>query len=268
MSRSQPNEVLVNPAVRFLEWNGKKGCLKYYDKEAPHPTDPDKKGANIELPFNLTFLVLDQLSTIKGWSNDTEAGIYSNEIRDITKDTLMVKTFNKVDIATGVYSKIKDKISASGGYFTSNIYCAIKIDGELRIASLQFNGAALNSWIEFAKTNRADLEKKAIQIVSVGDGVKGAVKFKFPQFALKDVAEETNQIAVGLDVQLQDYLKKYLAKNVPEQTETVVDLPAAVTNTPNHIPGKIEPNTNANKPTKEEVQITPSPLPEMDNLPF
>ncbi len=261
MSRSNQTET-INPCVQWMEWNGEKGMLKYFDKNL------GEKGEKVELPFNLTFIVLDQLAVIKGWHDPSNSGIFSNEVKDITKEPLIVKSFNGGPIATGFYKEIKDKIAASGGHFTANVYCAIKIDGELKIASLQFKGAALNAWIEFAKKNRAELYKKAISIVGVEDGTKGRVVFKMPVFKLSDISEQTNESAMKLDEELQEHLKKYLAKNTSEQVETtsratadfVPDrepefIPDEAYITP-HAAGKIEPNTKVkDDPYRKEVYV-------------
>ena len=89
MSRSNPSVNAPNPAARWYEWNGETGTVRYYDKEA-------KKNIDVPLPF--TFLLLDELACVKGWHDPSQSGIYSNEVRDTTKDKLLVKAFNSVDL--------------------------------------------------------------------------------------------------------------------------------------------------------------------------
>lgn len=251
MSRSN-DEQINNPCTTWMEWGGATGNFKSYDKE---------KKEKVEIPFGVTFLLLEQLACVKGWHDASESGIYSNEVKDTAKQPMTVKAFKGGPIASGFYKEIRDKVVAAGGHFTANLYVAMKIDDEMKIASIQFKGAALNSWIDFAKKNKAVLFKKAITVDSVMVGKKGSVTFKTPVFALKEVSEATDQTAKGLDVELQDYLKKYFAKNTTEQVERVetASLPDFSSE---HKPGKIEPNK------KQEPEITFVPLPEMDQLPF
>ncbi len=227
MSRSNQTET-VNPAFRFLEWNGEKGLIKFYDKQLERKVEIDPK---------LTFILLDQLSTIKGWNDASESGVYSNEVRDLSKDPLIVKSFKGGVIANGLYSQIKEKIFANGGHFTANLYIAIKDNNELKIASLQLKGAALNAWIEFVSKNRKAIYQKAITIKDIQQGTKGRVNFFTPVFSISEISEETNNIAKSLDIELQDYLSKYLSKKLetpepepvqPEpvqQTQSFDDLP-------------------------------------------
>lgn len=85
MSRSNPTDGIKNPATRWFEWaGGDEGGIKHYDKEA-------KADVKVALPF--TFLLLDELSTVKGWHEPSESGIYANEVRDTRQDALVVRAF-------------------------------------------------------------------------------------------------------------------------------------------------------------------------------
>jgi hypothetical protein len=197
-----------------MEWNGSKGLVRYYDKTAK---------ANIDLPLPLTFLVLDELSTIRGWSDANGCGIYSNEIRDTTKDPLLVKPYKGGGtIAEGLYRDIKDKVAASGASFIASVYVAYKAtDGSLKLGNLQLGGAALNAWIEFRKANHGDILTKAIQITGKVQGQKGAIIFQSPTFAILPVTDQTQQQAIELDKMLQKHLVSYLTrKSSAAQLET------------------------------------------------
>jgi hypothetical protein len=221
-----------------MEWSGKNGSIKFYDKTVEQ---------NIELDHKITFIVLDQLAVIKGWNDASDSGVYSNEVKDVTKEPFIVKAFKGGLIAQGFYKDIRDKVIANGGHFTASLYVAIKIDNILQIANLQLKGAALNSWIEFVKKNRNEIYKKAVTITGVEDGKKGSVVFKTPIFAVKDVSDDTNNIANALDQELQSFLKGYFAKNTTEQV--MVEEPKQ----------EIPP-----PPTKEPVITSEQP----DDLPF
>ena len=124
MSRSNPQEHLSNPAVRWFEWNGEKGVIRFYDKDAK---------TNVDVPLPFTFLLLDQLATVRGWHDASASGIYANEVRDTTKDTLVVKSFKGGTIAEGLYKDIKADVNEprvtakTSGHFSegSTIDCIV-----------------------------------------------------------------------------------------------------------------------------------------------
>jgi len=218
MSRSNPHEHgAPNPATRWYEWagGGNAGHVRYYDKDA-------KK--NVDVTGEFRFMLLDQLGSVRGFHEPTRSGIYSNEVRDTRQDVLIVKASKgSLTLAEGVYKDIKDRITskAVGGQFVANCYIAVKTNGtgELKIASLRFKGAALGAWMEFCKTNRAALYKKAIAITGAADGQKGGVRFKTPIFKTVEISAESDAKALELDRELQDYLKGYLQRTKRDQAE-------------------------------------------------
>lgn len=218
MSRSNPNETLPHPCKIWLEWVGNKGLLRYFDKEK-------KENVEVELPFE--FVLLDRLATIKGWNDNSESGIYSNEVRDTRSEPFVVKAFKlKEPIAQGFYMDIKDRVKAAGGRFTLNCYIAYP-DEEKRVlcGSVQFHGAALSAFMEFEnnKEVRPLLYKKGLRIADTKEGKKGSIKFQVPVFELVDIPERIDKEATEKDRELQAYLKSYFARTKVEQTEPAVE---------------------------------------------
>lgn len=213
MSRSNPTVNTPNPSTRWFEWSGGKGGIKYYDKEA-------KVSVDVPLPFK--FILLDKLATITGYSKQMGVGIFSNEVRDITREPFIVKAHKGGVIESGFYKDIKEKITskAIGGAFTVNLYLAYKDGGDLKIGSLKLRGASLGAWMEFEKKNRRDLLTKAIVISGSATGKTGTVIYHTPTFELADVAEEANRLATALDIELQQYLNGYFASRTVEQVTT------------------------------------------------
>jgi hypothetical protein len=212
MSRSKPEERSSNPAKRFIEWNGEHGTLQYYDRATKQ---------NIPVAIPMQFIVLDQLASIKGWNDASESGIYSNEVKDTKADVLVVKAFKGGIIAEGFYASIKDKVGAAGGSYTASIYVATKdASGALELNNLQFKGAALNAWIEFRKSAGDAIFKKAVKLTGFGEGKKGKVTFRFPQFSLCDISPATDAAALEVDKALQTYLAGYLGQTKVQQVET------------------------------------------------
>lgn len=210
MSRSNP-EVSQNPSVRWFEWDGENGNVRYYDKE-------EEKNINVDLPF--TFLVLDQLGTVKGWHNESESGIYANEVKRVDQQPLTVKAFNGGVIAEGLYTEIKDTVKAKGGRYVSSIYVAFKKGNELVIGNLALKGAALSAWMDFTRKAGKKLYDKAVTLHDFVEGSKGSIVYRVPQFNLKDISEETNQDAIELDKSLQEYLKNKLT--APAEDDNVM----------------------------------------------
>ena len=135
MSRSNPGDSISNPCSRWFEWHGSKGLLNYWDKEK-------KERAEVKPPF--PFFVLDILSTVKGWHESSESGIFANEVRDTRQDVLVVRAFKGGELASGIYQSIRDRVGNLGGYFvTGGNHIAFRDEsGALKIGNVNLNGAA------------------------------------------------------------------------------------------------------------------------------
>lgn len=216
MSRSNNTEV-ANPATRFFEWSGADGTLSYFDKELK---------SKVEVPLPFTFLLLDTLSTIKGYSQSEGNGIYSNEVRNTVTDKLTVKVFKGGTIASGLYKEIKDQITSAGGKYAKSCYIAFYDENKkLTIGNLSLQGSSfgggenkkkkyeVTAWIGFSNAHKNDLMKKAIVMdKDERECVNGATTFYCPKFSIKDVSEATNARANELDGELQEYLTSYFAR--------------------------------------------------------
>lgn len=214
MSRSNPNEGARNPSTRWFEWAGGSdgGYIRWYDK--------DTKAHVKAEPF--TFLLLDELSTIKGWHDPSESAIYANAVRNLREDVLVVKSFNGGELVRGLYSSIKDAVGAKGGHYCVSLYLGYKVGDELLIGCLNLKGAAAGAWMEFKKTagSKKDASGKsvrayyldAVKVAGFTDAKKGATAYRIPKFALVPVGEDTNKQALALDAELQAYLAEYLKK--------------------------------------------------------
>ena len=219
MSRSKPTDTSPNPAKKWYEWQGEKGVLRYYDKV---------RCENVLEPIPFTFLLLDQLSTIKGWHKESDSGIYANEVRDTRSEVFVVKAFKGGVLAEGFYKDIRDSVIAQGGHFASNCYIAVKENGDLALASIQFKGSALKEWMAFTgdKKNRKQLYKQAVRIKGFKEGKQGKVIFRTPMFELVSISAEADTQAMVLDGVLQDYLALYFGRPKQEQAVPAAEAPA------------------------------------------
>lgn len=215
MSRSNPTDGARNPSTRWFEWAGGDdgGFVRWYDKDA-------KQHVKVDGPF--TFLLLDELATVKGWHEPSESSIYANEVRDLRQDALVVKSFKGGELATGLYTSIKDRIVAKGGHYHASVYVAYKEGDELRIGNLGLKGAALGAWMEFKKAapTKKDANGKnlkayfvdAVMVHGFVEAKKGGTTYRVPKFALKAVGESTNLQALALDAELQTFFTEYLKR--------------------------------------------------------
>ena len=204
----------ANPSTKFLQWKSNDKCFEYYDKEK-------QEKVSVALPFK--FLVLDELHTIKGWNDASSSGIYSNEVKFISKEVMTVKPFKGNEIAKGLYKDIKEKIVAAGGHYVKSIYIMLE-DGSL--ANLQLKGSAVQKWGEFTQKTRNRLPDEWVQVTKAIEGKKGAVKFFTPDFSFERSISDTEAIQAdeAFNV-LETYLKTYLAKAEPIVEEIPQDDP-------------------------------------------
>jgi len=193
-----------NPATKFIEWKSTEKCFSFYNKE-------NSTNELLTLPFK--FLVLDELHAIKGWNDATQSGIYSNEVKFISKEVMNVKPFKGNEIAKGLYKDIKEKVQSAGGHYVKSIYIMLE-DGTL--ANLQLKGSAVQKWGEFTQKTRNRLPDEWVVVSKALDGKKGAVKFTTPEFEfLKSLSDSEMEQADEVFNTLESYLKTYLAKAEP-----------------------------------------------------
>jgi hypothetical protein len=194
----------TNPASKFIDWKSNEKCFSFYDKET-------KENVLIPLPFK--FLVLDELHTIKGWNDATSSAIYSNEVKWISKDELLVKPFKGNEIAKGLYKDIKEKVKAAGAHYVKSVYCMLE-DGS--IANLQLKGAACQSYGDFTAKTRSRLSDEWVEVAKAAEGKKGAVKYTTPEFKFeKCLSDSEADLADEAFNTLEAYLKTYLTKAEP-----------------------------------------------------
>lgn len=210
MSRSAPNDHAPNPASKFFEWSSEVGRFRNYDKE-------QKK--KIDQPSPWSFVLLDQMATVRGWHEPSKSGIYSNEVRDTRSEVMLVRAHKGGTLAEGVYQQIKARAKEAGGRFTANIYCAYKVGDKLKIGAVQLRGLGLREWSKFVKENRKAVYEKAIKVSAGAKEKVGKNEAIIPAFSLMDLSEEMNKQAVLLDIELQEYLKAYLARTTVAKAE-------------------------------------------------
>lgn len=203
MSRTNNTEKPRNPAQKFLRWRQAKKQWEYYDKDAQESR---------YIPLNTPFIVLDVLSTVTGFNDAKNCGIWSNEVRR-PGDLLEVRDKDGL-IASGPWKEIKGKVHYAK--FAFSVYAFAKINGTPELVNFQLSGCALGPWIDF----RNGMEQGddifgdlVVAATSTVEGKKGAVTFNSPKFEIvsRTISPESKEIAEEMDRDLQKYLDGYLA---------------------------------------------------------
>ncbi len=211
MSLSQPQ--IKNPCHKFIEFKGDSGDFRYWDKE-------QKKNIIIEKPFS--FIVLDELSTITGFSDEYQCGIYSNEVHNLSEESLSVRAFKGKSKLVGKYSEIKGDIAQMGGKYTKSVYAAlIKKDNELELVNFQLKGISFKAWLDAV----LDKSSFAVSVTGCDNGKKGKVEFKIPIYKQTEVSHLLIEKAVVMDKTLQSYLKEYAHNQIVKDEAVQADAP-------------------------------------------
>ena len=190
-----------NPATKFLDWKSDQKGFSYYDKGL-------SKNIEVSLPFKFVFL--DELSTVKGWHDASTSGIFSNEVKYLSKEPMTVKAFKGGEIAKGLYNEIKDRVKNAGGHYSKSIYIMTE-DGEL--ANIQLKGSATQQWGEFVKANKNSITRTWVNVATATESKKGKVVFSVPNFTIgADIEDIDAKTADDKFDELEAYLKTYLAK--------------------------------------------------------
>ena len=200
----RPEQKSTNPTSKFLEWKSDNKVFAYYDKE-------NKQNVQVALP--LTFLVLEEYHTIKGFSDSDQTGIYANEILAIGNEEFEVKTFKGRIIAKGLYNAIKANVNASGGNYHKSIYAVTK-EGEL--INISFKGACVSKWSDFTQKGAwKRLKDEWVTIESAEDHQKGKVKYSTPNFSFNTSLSdaEVTMVTDKAD-EFANYMSGYFSKNI------------------------------------------------------
>lgn len=229
MSRSNPEIRLETPCTRFFEWSGDEGGFKYFDKAREQA---EKGTGKVKIPLPFTFIVLDELATITGYSDARGQGFYSNEIRkkDIKEGIFKVRSGKEL-VCQGTYDEIKGK--EAGMKFADSVYIAyMGDDKKLVIGNIKMVGSSLNAWINYVSGEKDEKGKRlskpndpykgAITVATMKEGKKGKTIYQMPVFTPKPLKPETEAMVLDLDRELQDYLTQYFAKKA---LESVVEEP-------------------------------------------
>jgi hypothetical protein len=199
---------VTNPVKKYLKWDSEKKAFGYWSKEL-------EKTIHIPIPTKLVFL--KQLACIRGFHEQSNSGIYSNEVSffDLKKVELDVRTLGKKQIAKGTYDKIKGDVIAAGGKFSTSVYAYA--NGEL--VCFQLLGSSYAGWYDFNNTESAKMANNYIVVEGSVDKKKGKTLYSEPIFVIGDAISKEDSIKA--DIAYDDFVAYLDAKsNAPKEQES------------------------------------------------
>lgn len=201
MGRSEEFGGSQSPVEKYLSWSSEANSFKFWDGE---------KNEVLTLPYS--FIVLKEVHTVVGWSDQNNAAIFSNSIVNLKSDILSVRVKGHNVIAQGTYDEIKDKVKNAGGKYAKIIYV---FDG-CEIQAITLKGAALTSWINFSNDNRDAVKYNFITVASFESKKKGKTEYSEPVFTpgakIEDDMSKTADDAY-------EVVKTYVSKASSPKTE-------------------------------------------------
>lgn len=255
MSRSTQALALENPAKRWLEYKPRHAELTWYNKE---------EAKNIPVPLPFEFLPLDDLHTIGGYSKMEKSGYASNEVRDITKDELVVRTFKGGEKYRGLYkNEQKIVMMPKGAKYAKSVYFAFKEDGKWQIGGIKLVGSSATAWIEFNQQLWKSSKKRPTNgkvIMTKGELVTSDENGNYypPVFEYKEATAEEDATAIELDKTLQTYLDAYLKAPKEAASEGFGDAP--ISDSFNTEDGKASPEQLAQFESLKAKKLNQQPL--------
>ena len=204
MSLSKPT-TSSNPATKFIQF--KKGKWVYYDKVAEE---------ELELSTPFFFAILDQLHTVKGWSDQHQSSIYSNEIKNFN-EKLHVRSFKGYIDIIGFYHDIKGEITIAGGRYCKSVYAMLfDKEGHRELVNFQLTGSSFGAFLE------ADIKDQTQVVEVTGETIpkkKGATEYVVPVFKKYKMSDEILKDGIEMDEVLQGYLDSYKNKDESVKVE-------------------------------------------------
>jgi len=195
-----------NPATLKLTWDNTHHTFKVYDKVL-------KVSKLIDLPFKC--LVLDNYKCISGWCEKESNSYYSNEVKNLTNEPLIVKVGNTTVIA-GKYNDIKDNLSLMKAKYSESLYVMLP-NGT--IANIILTGSNVKAWFDFRGEAKQDIVKKWIGFANPQMQKKGKIEWSTPEIKLlEDISnDDLARADVAYDT-IHDY------KNPPKDAEPEINM--------------------------------------------
>ena len=218
------NPSVSNPVSKWGEFKGKEsvGAFKFWDKSQNEGEETSFEEEVIVMPLFIH-------SGVTGYSKKESKGIYSNEVKNISTDTLKVRMHGGDVIAEGIWKDIKLVVESQGGKFMNVMY-GVRIfkNGENRaheLIAIKFSGIALGGWIS-ANINaghRKAVGLKKGELMTEGDNT-------FWSMSVKKYKQDAGLIEIAMPYakELSEYFNYYFSDRVEEVIDsniTMIDAP-------------------------------------------
>lgn len=206
-SASNKSNGRKNPVKYRISFKGDKGVFSFNKKM------DDGSWSEVTLD-NLSFVLVDTRCSIVGWDDSSESNIYSNLVSKTSEEQFLVRSKKGV-IVEGLYADVKEKISAAGGKFCTNLFVLAKVEDQFVPCMLQLTGSSLAAWSEFTKEKRIKELYNFVLSASRGEEQKkGKVKFFRPKFDQSPLPQEVAEAADKFD---HEELQPFLVGEEPEK---------------------------------------------------
>lgn len=169
--------------------------MYYYDKDS-------RQEVIVPTPFK--FIVLDVLNVIGGFHKQSRSGVFSNEVRNLKEEKLVVRNREGV-LLEGLYADFRDRMQSKGAKFGNSIYLSYQENGEWKLGNLNVVGAGFSSWVDFKKNRYLDSDPGA-GIAEWTPETNGDTEYFAPVFKSWQVPAADLSVAAELDKTLQAYL--------------------------------------------------------------
>jgi hypothetical protein len=220
MSRSRPSTRVTSPVKHYFEWKGAKstkGKLAFYDKE---------KKQEVLFP-NLSFVILDQWSSITGYCKPKNGGIRGTEVRSTKKEKMKVWIGkDKQPYTEGLWADLKGSIS--GAKFARILYIGIvnSKGGPMEVAKFTVAKSAFGAWMDFLSGtgDYKDNGEVDSRDTTLGFKVAGSIKKEDPQefyapvYETFELTPEQMEEANKLDEELQEYFDARDGRNKEQES--------------------------------------------------
>lgn len=205
---SRPQTKGKNPAAKFLEWKSDEGKLSYYDKE---------KGENILVELPLKFVILEHYHTVKGWHDASESGIYSNEVFEIGRKVLNVRSLKGGGIAQGLYKEIKSTVKDAGGHYCRSIYA---VTNDLEIINISLKGSGVSAYSDFIQEiGDGNFDTNWVEITEAAPMKKGKVSYTVPVFKKGAEIKDKSKLQPFAET-LESYMNDYFRQDFKQEFDS------------------------------------------------
>lgn len=184
------NAKAERPYTRTIKWKSGDDQFETYNADT-------KKNEPVEIDW---FTVLEELTSVSGYNENSNKGIWSNEVLELGQK-IEVRVGNDI-VTSGSWKEIKAEVTAMGGKFT-NVVIALLPSGE--IIRILLAGSGCTGWIG-KKFSPMSLQC-GVKFNGSQEGKKGNVTYNIPTFVKRELSSEETESAMDAWKTVEAWLK-------------------------------------------------------------